>query len=294
MSNLPLVPRNVIEHLGWKTSLLKVPVHFGAVSHDGTVTVTEIATSSNPFLPPFYVAPTGYMSILPTSYLSKMGYEIVILSNELGFLIQNNNGDVIYRGSQQKNKFHYLPWDFLLSLKPANEDICYQINDTDYIIDVILELDALEIREGGSCNSVTKNNSIPAENIRYVRDEHSRMGHMSPKKMSQVVANGLRSDMPPYSADQLAKIMQRWPCLYCTGASARVNPENIGSGVHTSKPFTRWYVDNKDGYTPCLYFGYTGYYVFKDDTTGYLYVFGHKNHDGAHLQKSSTITSYIV
>jgi hypothetical protein len=225
-----------------------------------------------------------------------MGYEIVILSNEVGFLIQNDNGEVIYRGIQQSNKFHYISWEFLLSLKPANEDICcHQMNDTHYILDVILELDALEKREGGSCNSVTKNNRIPAENVRYVRDEHSRMGHMSPNKMMQVVANGLRSDMPSYTADQLAKIMQRWPCIYCKAASARVNPTNIGSGVHASKAFTRWYLDNKDRYTPCLHFAFTGYYMFKDDTTGYLYVFGHKNHDGAGTSsKSSAVTCYIV
>ena len=154
MSNLPLVPQNVIEHLGMTRSTLKVPVHFGAVSHDGTVAVTEVAITSNDFLPAFYVAPTGYMSILPTSYLSRMGYEIVILSNELGFMIQDNDGHVIHRGIQHRDKFHYLPWDFLLSLKPTNVEIEYQVNDANCIGDVCMELDNI-FHWSRTCNSTT-------------------------------------------------------------------------------------------------------------------------------------------
>ena len=69
MSNLALVSENIVDALNMRRRTLRTPVSFGAVSHDGSVIVNQVAINThNAFLPAFYIAPTGYMSIFPTSY----------------------------------------------------------------------------------------------------------------------------------------------------------------------------------------------------------------------------------
>jgi len=45
-------------------------------------------------------------------------------------------------------------------------------------------------------------------------------------------------------------------------------------------------VDNKDGYVPCLYFGWTDYHLLADYANNMLFAYGHKNHDASHLSSS--------
>ena len=280
------MPQGCVDSLQMRQRTLKRPVAFGAVSHDGSVIVNEIATSiHNPFLPAFYVTPDGSMSILPTSHLSKMGYKMTIYPHEKGFAITKEDGEVVFQGPQNENKFHYITWDFLNSLQPAT-DMHTECDDIeDWIVNVCDELDIINAAaSNSSSNSTAKNKSIDATLVRMIREAHTRMGHMSPAKMVQVILHGLRSDLPPYTAHQVDKVMQRWPCIYCNGATARKNSSNMGSGVKPSVPFQSWSVDNKDGFVPCIHWGYTGYYIFEDYATGYLYVVGHKNNDGAHLE----------
>ena len=102
--------------------------------------------------------------------------------------------------------------------------------------------------------------------------------------MSLVIANGLRSDLPPYTALQLRKAYERWPCMYCQAATTRKKSRTTGSGVEPAIPFQYWSIDNKDGYVPCLKWGYTGHYIFEDYSTSLLHVVGQKNNDGVHLE----------
>ena len=114
MSNIPVVPKNIVDALDMRERTLRTPVSFGAVSHDGSVIVNQVASSiNNPFLPAFYVAPSGYMSIFPTSYLSRMGYEMIIYPHERGFAIINGHREIVFQGPQHSNKFHYVTWEFM-------------------------------------------------------------------------------------------------------------------------------------------------------------------------------------
>ena len=82
------------------------------------------------------------------------------------------------------------------------------------------------------------------------------------------------------------KVMERWPCIYCKAASARVASKAIGSGVKLRAVGQVFSVDNKDGYVPCLNFGWTGYHLFADYANDMLFAYGHKNHDASHLSAS--------
>ena len=286
MSNIPVVPENIVHALNMRQRTLRTPVSFGAVSHDGSVIVNQVASSiNNPFLPAFYVAPSGYMSIFPTSYLSRMGYEMIIYPHERGFAIINGHGEKVFQGPQHSNKFHYVTWEFMNLLQPTTDLVTEDSDIEDWVTDVCHELDKINAAASTSnSNSTAKNNSIDAAFVRMMREAHTRMGHMPPPKMAHVIANGLRSDLPPYTAHQLNKVMERWPCIYCQAATTRKKSRSTGSGVEPAVPFQCWSVDNKDGYVPCIYWGYTGYYIFEDYSTSFLYVVGHKNHDGAHME----------
>ena len=151
------------------------------------------------------------------------------------------------------------------SLQPTTHMSTEDADIEDWVTDVCDEMDRINIAAStSSSNSTAKNSSIDATLVRMIREAHTRMGYMSPAKMVQVIANGLRSDLPPYSAHQLTKVMERWPCIYCQAATTRKQSRSTGSGVEPAVPFQCWSVDNKDGYVPCIHWGYTGYYIFED------------------------------
>ena len=45
MSNIPVVPKNIVDALNMRQRTLRTPVSFGAVSHDGSVIVNQVASS---------------------------------------------------------------------------------------------------------------------------------------------------------------------------------------------------------------------------------------------------------
>jgi len=63
-------------------------------------------------------------------------------------------------------------------------------------------------------------------------------------------------------------------------------PKCIANGVKLRAVGQVFSVDNKDGYVPCLHFGWTGYHLFADYANGMLFAYGHKNHDASHLSAS--------
>ena len=60
------------------------------------------------------------------------------------------------------------------------------------------------------------------------------------------------------------------------------------AGVKLQAVGQRFSVDNKDGYVPCLHWGFTGFHLFEDYSNGFLFAVGgrHKNHDASHLNAS--------
>lgn len=97
-----------------------------------------------------------------------------------------------------------------------------------------------------------------------------------------------RKPILKYTAAQVLKVSERWPCIYCRAASARVGSKGVGSGVKFREVGQVFSVDNKDGYVPCLHFEWTGYHIFADYANGMLFAYGHKNHDASHLSASFT------
>ena len=70
------------------------------------------------YLPSFAVTTTGTIPILPTFWLSQMGYSVTILPYERGFhIIDSQTEDTVYEGTQHTDKFFYISWDFLRKLQ---------------------------------------------------------------------------------------------------------------------------------------------------------------------------------
>jgi hypothetical protein len=95
-------------------------------------------------------------------------------------------------------------------------------------------LDIIESELGtqsGVVNATRRDNHIPAAFVRLARDAHVRYAHMSPSELAKVIVSGARADMHILPAAQFMKVMERWPCIYCKAASARVASKGIGSGV---------------------------------------------------------------
>ena len=92
-SSIPVISEEVVNAKRFTRRALKTSIDVGAVSHDSTITLTEIAVNpNNSLLPVFYIAPAGTMTILPTYVLSKWGLVTIILANEEGFIIQDKDG----------------------------------------------------------------------------------------------------------------------------------------------------------------------------------------------------------
>ena len=291
MSNIAVVPKPLVEFLSMHATELKYPIQYGSVSNDNISTTTHVAKSTlSVYSPLFHVGPASVMAIIPTYWLSKMGYRYTILLHEEGFEITNSKGKVIYCGKQHIDKFHYVPWDFIFSLKPDSDRVDIFTSDpepydTPYINSVIAELDFLEL-----CNSHVKRRSsarITRDTIQAIRECHVRYGHMSPRAMAETIAAQARSDLPTFTAAQVIKVMQRWPCIFCRAASMRRNSEPTGSGVRSNSIGSVWSIDNKDGYVPCLKWGYTGYHICEDHSNQMLHVRGHRGHDAQSLLRTA-------
>ena len=163
-------------------------MHFGSYSHDGIVSITNVAMlKNNKYLPPFAITTSGSMPILPTFWLTQMGYSITILPFEKGFQIADPQSKrIMYEGKQSKEKFHFVPWDFLEQLTPTSrsrsivpsEGIYSNVNFMQYTEEVCVWLDTIEHRESMElhCNATKKErNHIHPQIIQDVRESHSRL-----------------------------------------------------------------------------------------------------------------------
>ena len=139
MSNLACIPPKVAKELNMMIETPKDGLRFGSYSHDGTITVHQLAKDSvSRYLPEFAVTTTGKMAILPASWLSQMGYEFHIHSHEKGFsVINQKNGRVICEAEPHTDGFHYMPWSTLRSLLPTSN------SDMNFIEEVGQELDTM-------------------------------------------------------------------------------------------------------------------------------------------------------
>ena len=93
MVNICVMPEDVaerfVERYGWTVKALKRPIHMGAVSHDGTVMLSDIIVNPhNKYQQLFYLAPKGTMTICTTDYISRLGLFYVILPNRAVFFNQ--------------------------------------------------------------------------------------------------------------------------------------------------------------------------------------------------------------
>ena len=236
------------------------------------------------------------MTICTTDYISRLGLLFIILPYQEGFIIKHPNGMILYKGKVAPDKFHYIEWDAFNKLFPVNliqSQRGLQASDLeDYINDVCFELDAINSGLEGHTTTVNasarrkRNSHIPAEIVRILREVHVRYAHLNPEELAKVTANGARADIPLYTSAQVLKVMERWPCIYCRASSARIGSKGKGSGMKLQAVGQCSSVDNKDGYVPCLHWGFTGFHLFEDYFNGFLFAVGHKNHDASHLNVS--------
>jgi len=110
-SNLACIPTQVANELKMTIGDSKDVLKFGSYSHDGSIAVHHLAEdSTSRYLPVFAVTATGTMAILPSSWLSHMGYELRIHPYERGFsIIDDSNGKVMYEDIPSTDGFHYVP-----------------------------------------------------------------------------------------------------------------------------------------------------------------------------------------
>ena len=89
MSNIPCIPEETARQLHVVMKEPEREMRFGSYSHDGTIQIQQVATfTDSRYLPSFAVTTTGTMPILPTFWLSQMGYSVTILPNKRGFHIR--------------------------------------------------------------------------------------------------------------------------------------------------------------------------------------------------------------
>ena len=220
MSNIACIPPQVARELNMKIEQPNEVLLFGSYSHDGSITVKQLATDMNSrYLPKFAVTMSGKMAILPSSWLSKMGYEFRIHSFEKGFsIINGSNGTKVYESEPHTDKFHYVTWQFLQSLQPTSMN---QINYHEkvqkdnamtyerYIQEVQRHLDTIndsssQSRSTHACNATRKEHrTIPQSIVRAIREAHTRYGHQTPRQMAETLSKQARSDMTSYTAEDV-------------------------------------------------------------------------------------------
>ena len=223
---------------------------FGSYSHDGSITVHYLAKDNmSRHLPEFAVTTTGKMAILPSSWLSQMGYELRIHPYERGFsIINDSDGTAIYEDIPYTDGFHYVPRDLLRSLQPTS------VSQINFIEQVEEELDKINASQDQSthktCNATRRQRkNLPQEMVRKIREAHTKTGHQNPRQAAETIVRHAREDITPYKGEDLITVMDRWPCIFCKAAAQRRGSTNVGSGVKPSIAGAEWSMDAKMGYT---------------------------------------------
>ena len=285
MSNISTVTPTVAELLQMRIEKTPKPIYFGSATHGGLVEITQVATSTvSPYLGSLVVTPAGKSSLITAYWFSQMGYEFVLHAQGKGFsLINALSRQVIYVGEMHTDKFCYVPWSLVENLRPASVEEGYQALPTEayrqvncfyFVNQVCEELDEMEGESshfiGQSNSTKTKDTHISSELIHMIHENHSRYGHQNPRQMAETLHRQARADFPTYTAAQILKVMNRWPCLFCKGAAMRRGTENIGSGIKLppSEAGAVWSLDNKGKYTPAYHWGHTAIHLFECLATG--------------------------
>ena len=286
MSNISTVTPTVAALLQMRLEKTRKPIYFGSATHGGLVEIRQVATSTvSPYLGSLVVTPEGKSSLITAYWFSQMGYEFVMHAQGKGFsLINALSRQVIYEGEIHTDQFCYVPWSLVENLRPASMEVghteelptdAYRQANCFYFIQQVH--DELDDMEGASSHSIGQSNStrakdahISSELIHMIHENHSRYGHQSPRQMAETLHRQARADFPPYTAAQILKVMDRWPCLFCKGAAMRRGTENIGSGIKLppSEMGAVWSLDNKGNYTPAYHWGYTAIHLFECLATG--------------------------
>jgi len=289
MSNVACIPEDTANYLGMDINEPKTVIQFGSMSHDGTIRIENVATfQDNKYLPHFAVTTSGSMPILPTFWLTQMGYSITILPYERGFqIVDSDSLKIVYEGKQHADKFHYVPWDILKQLEPTHrsriivpsERVYSSVNFMEYSNEVCMYLDVIDndMSEKMNCNATTRQrNHIPTQTIQDICEAHARYGHQSPRQMAETIARQARADIPKYTAEEIRKVSKAWPCIYCKAAAQRKGSRNVGSGLKPNKPGAHWSMDMKGGYVPCYHWKYDSVHIFECLATGKGFICGFK------------------
>jgi hypothetical protein len=94
--------------------------------------------------------------------------------------------------------------------------------------------------------------------------------------MTETLARQARSDITTYTAQEITKVMDAWPCIYCKAAAQRRGSTNIGSGMKPVTTGTHWSMDMKGGYISGYDWGYDSVHVFECLSTGKGFICGFK------------------
>jgi hypothetical protein len=95
--------------------------------------------------------------------------------------------------------------------------------------------------------------------------------------MAEILVRQARADILDYTADEIRKVMNAWPCIYCKQAAQRRGSRNEGSGLKPGKPGERWSMDMKGGYVPCYHWNYDSVHIFECLQTGKGFICGFKS-----------------
>jgi hypothetical protein len=289
MSNLACIPPKVAKELNMMIETPKDGLRFGSYSHDGTITVHQLAKDSvSRYLPEFAVTTTGKMAILPASWLSQMGYGFHIHSHEKGFsVINQHTGNVTYEAEPHTDTFHYIPWSILRGLNPTTDREINYIDEVEHELDKMNESSSSE-KNHKMCNATQRQRrAIRKALVRMIREAHSRTGHQNARQMAETIARQARSDMTPYTGEDVITVMDRWPCIFCKPASQKRGSTNVGSGVKPSMVGEEWSMDTKMGYAEVYHWGFNAIHIFIDTATGKSFYRGFKMPDNATEVKES-------
>ena len=113
--------------------------------------------------------------------------------------------------------------------------------------------------------------------------------------MAETLARQATSDITTYTAQEITKVMDAWPCTYCKAAAQRRGSTNIGSGMKPDTVGTHWSMDMKGGYISCYDWGYDSVHVFECLSTGKGFIVGFKApHSAQVLLKSiQKLSNYV-
>ena len=100
------------------------------------------------------------------------------------------------------------------------------------------------------------------------------MGHPNAIVMADAIKTGAWIGVPKSITPELViKVLTHIDCLSCALAKRNRLPRQLGSGINNNIPGSFISVDYKGPITPAAYGGYTGWYLFYCEATGWIKLF---------------------